>query len=70
MKRLVLSAIQFYRRCISPHFPPCCRYRPTCSEYALQAVQRYGVWKGGWMAIKRLGRCHPFSKRDWYDPVP
>ena len=45
-------------------------FRPTCSEYALQAVQRYGVWKGGWMAMKRLGRCHPFSKRDYYDPVP
>ena len=70
MKKILLACIQFYRRRISPLTPPCCRFRPTCSEYALQAVQKYGVLKGGWMAMKRLGRCHPFSKRDWYDPVP
>ena len=70
MKRLFLSLIRFYQRHISPCTPACCRFRPTCSEYALQAVQKYGVWKGGWMALKRLGRCHPFSKRDYYDPVP
>ena len=70
MKKFMLVCIQFYRRHISPLFPPCCRYRPTCSEYALQAIQKYGAWKGGWMALKRICRCHPFSKRDYFDPVP
>ena len=70
MKKFLLVCIQFYRRCISPHFPPCCIYRPTCSEYAVQAIQKYGALKGGWMALKRICRCHPFSKRDRYDPVP
>ena len=70
MKRFMLVCIQFYRRRISPLFPPCCRYRPTCSEYAVQAISRYGAWKGVWMAFRRICRCHPFSKRDWYDPVP
>ena len=46
------------------------RYRPTCSEYAVQAIQKYGALKGGWMALKRIGRCHPHSKWDWDDPVP
>ena len=70
MKRFVLSAIQFYRRCISPHFPPCCRFRPTCSAYAVQAIEKYGALKGGWLAFRRLLRCHPFYKGDTYDPVP
>ena len=70
MKKFLLVCIQFYRRRISHLFPPCCRYRPTCSEYALQAIQKYGAFKGGWMALKRICRCHPFSKRDWNDPVP
>ena len=57
-----------YRNFISPLKPPCCRYIPTCSEYALIAVEKYGVVHGGWMAIKRILRCHPFHKGG-YDPV-
>ena len=69
MTRLLLAAIRFYRRRISPLRKPCCRYIPTCSEYALEAVEKYGPWKGSWLALKRLLRCHPFHKGG-YDPVP
>ena len=69
MKRALLVAIRFYRRCISPLRKPCCRYIPTCSEYALEAVEKYGPWKGSWLALKRFLRCHPFHKGG-YDPVP
>ena len=69
MKRLLLAAIRFYRRQISPLRKPCCRYIPTCSEYALEAVEKYGPWKGSWLALKRLLRCHPCHKGG-YDPVP
>ena len=72
MKRLLLALIRFYRRHISPHFPPCCRYIPSCSAYAMEALTKYGAAKGGWLALKRLSRCHPFHKgeHDFYDPVP
>ena len=72
MKKLVLWAIKFYRRNISPLTPPSCRFRPTCSQYALEAVEKYGAIKGGWLALKRLSRCHPFhfKELDYYDPVP
>lgn len=70
MKALLLALIRFYRRHISPHTPPCCRFRPTCSCYAMQAIEKYGAARGGWLAVKRLARCHPFYKGDWYDPVP
>lgn len=70
MKALLLALIRFYRRHISPHTPPCCRFRPTCSCYAMQAIEKYGAARGGWLAAKRLARCHPFYKGDWYDPVP
>ncbi len=70
MKHLLLALIRFYRKHISPKFPPCCRYTPTCSQYALEAIGKYGAIKGGWMAFKRIMRCHPLSNRDWYDPVP
>ncbi len=70
MKRLLLSLIRFYQRRISPGLPSRCRYTPTCSQYALEAIERYGAIKGGWLALKRFLRCHPFSKRDYYDPVP
>ncbi len=70
MKRLLLAMIRFYRRYISPNKPPCCRYTPTCSQYALEAIEKYGALKGGWLALRRICRCHPFSKRGPYDPVP
>lgn len=70
MKTLLLKLIKFYQRHISPHTRPCCRFRPTCSAYALEAITKYGAWKGGKLAIKRLLRCHPFYKGDIYDPVP
>ena len=70
MKRLLLSIIRFYQKRISPGLPPRCRYCPTCSQYALEAIERYGAWRGGWLALKRFLRCHPFSRRDYYDPVP
>ena len=70
MKRVLLALISFYQSSISPWFPARCRFRPTCSAYAYEAIQKYGAVKGGWLAIKRLARCHPFSHRDIYDPVP
>ena len=70
MKRLLLAMIRFYRRYISPNKPPCCRYIPTCSQYAIEAIEKYGAIKGGWLAFKRICRCNPFSKRGPYDPVP
>ncbi|MGI6220884.1 MAG: membrane protein insertion efficiency factor YidD [Coriobacteriales bacterium] len=68
-KYIVLGLIRFYRACISPLLPPSCRYVPTCSEYAIIAVQRYGALKGSFLALKRIGRCHPFHEGG-YDPVP
>ena len=68
MKKLFLLLIQFYRLFLSPLKPPSCRYIPTCSEYAMIAVEKYGPWRGGWMAVKRILRCHPFHKGG-YDPV-
>ena len=65
----MLAVIRFYRKFISPCFPPRCRYIPTCSQYALEAVEKYGALKGGWLALKRVLRCHPFHKGG-YDPVP
>ena len=69
MKRFLLAAIRFYRRNISPLRKPCCRFIPTCSEYALEAVEKYGPWKGAWLSLRRLLKCHPFHKGG-YDPVP
>ena len=70
MKTVFLSLIRFYQRHISPCFPARCRFRPTCIAYALEAIQKYGALKGSFLALKRLLRCHPFYKGDWYDPVP
>lgn len=72
MKQVILFLIRFYRKSISPTRPPCCRFIPTCSAYALEAVERYGAWKGGLLALKRLCKCHPFHKQKSivYDPVP
>ena len=68
--RLVVLSLHGYRRLISPFLPPRCRFYPTCSRYAIHAIVHHGLRRGGWMAIKRLFRCHPLGK-DWgYDPVP
>ena len=69
MKRLLLLLVQVYRCCISPLLPPSCRYYPTCSAYAMEAIERYGARRGGWLALRRILRCHPFH-RGGYDPVP
>ena len=70
MKRLLLSLIRFYQKHISPAFPARCRYNPTCSRYAYEAITKYGALKGGFLALKRFLRCHPFHKGDYFDPVP
>ncbi len=70
MKRVLLALIRFYQKVISPAFPARCRYTPTCSQYALEAIERYGAMRGGWLALRRFLRCHPFHKGDFYDPVP
>ena len=70
MKKLFLLLIRFYQTAISPYFPARCRFRPTCSAYAYEAVSKYGVLKGTYLALKRILRCHPFYKGDLYDPVP
>ena len=72
MKELVLWLIRWYRTNVSPTRPPCCRFIPTCSAYALEAIEKYGLRKGGWLALKRLSKCHPFHRQSTieYDPVP
>ena len=69
MKWLLLALVRFYRSFISPLLPPSCRYVPTCSEYALIAIEKYGAMKGGWLSLKRILRCHPWHEGG-YDPVP
>ncbi len=69
MKHVFIAFIRFYQLAISPYFPARCRYQPTCSAYAVEALQKHGAWKGGWLAIKRIGRCHPWGG-DGFDPVP
>lgn len=70
MKPLMLALIRFYQRHISPGLPPRCRFYPTCSQYAVEAIEKYGPVRGGWLALKRFLRCHPFYKGDFFDPVP
>lgn len=72
MKKILLFLIRFYRKNISPMTPPSCRFIPTCSEYALVAVERFGPAKGSLLAAKRLSKCHPFHRQKTieYDPVP
>jgi hypothetical protein len=65
----LLWAIKFYKVAISPFTPATCRYNPTCSSYAIEAIQKHGGFKGGWLAIKRIGGCHPWGGKG-YDPVP
>ncbi len=67
--KLFLGLIGFYRAWISPMFGPSCRFTPTCSEYGLEAIRKHGPWKGGWLTVKRVLRCHPLTPSG-FDPVP
>ena len=69
MKYLFIFLVRFYQVVVSPLKPPTCRYTPTCSQYALEALKKYGAFKGGWLAIKRISSCHPWGGSG-YDPVP
>lgn len=69
LKNVVLTMIRFYRTAISPLTPPSCRFTPTCSGYAMEAIERFGPWRGGWLFLRRFARCHPFGGSG-YDPVP
>lgn len=69
MKTLAIYLIRFYQKAISPLLGPHCRFYPTCSQYALEAIQKYGFFKGGFLAAKRIAKCQPFHKGG-YDPVP
>lgn len=69
LSKILLIPIYFYKYSISPMLPPACRYTPTCSEYAIQAIKKYGPFKGVWLATKRICRCHPWGGHG-YDPVP
>jgi putative membrane protein insertion efficiency factor len=68
-RRIITLMIRGYQQVISPLLPPTCRFMPTCSDYALEAVSTYGVFKGGWLALKRILKCHPFHPGG-YDPLP
>ena len=70
MRKLLLCLIRFYQKHISPAFPARCRFSPTCSRYAYEAITKYGAIKGGFLALRRFLRCHPFYKGDYFDPVP
>jgi uncharacterized protein len=65
----VVGAIRIYQKLVSPNLGANCRYQPTCSSYAVEAITRFGVWRGSWMGVRRLARCHPL-KPGGYDPVP
>lgn len=69
MRAFALVLLRFYKRFISPLLPPACRFEPTCSVYAMGAIEKYGFARGSWLALKRLGRCHPLNPGGW-DPVP
>lgn len=66
---IMLGLVRFYQNCISPFTPPSCRFTPTCSQYALESLRKYGPWKGLWLTIKRILRCNPWGGSG-YDPVP
>ena len=72
MKKLLIKLVRLYQKYISPLRPACCRYIPTCSQYAVEALEKYGALKGSWLALKRFSRCHPFhlGEHDFYEPVP
>jgi putative membrane protein insertion efficiency factor len=69
MKRIALGLIKLYQNTISQVMPPSCRFIPTCSQYTYEAIQKYGIFKGGWLGAKRIASCHPFNPGG-YDPVP
>lgn len=69
LSKIMLALIWFYRNCISPLKPPTCRFTPTCSQYAVEAIKKHGPFKGGWLTLRRILRCHPFGGSG-YDPVP
>ncbi len=69
IRKAFLLPVYFYRYCISPFTPPSCRYTPTCSRYMVEAVMKYGIFKGGWLGVKRILRCNPWGGSG-YDPVP
>ncbi|AEI50083.1 membrane protein insertion efficiency factor YidD [Runella slithyformis] len=69
MKTILIFIVRAYQAALSPYLPNSCRYTPTCSHYMIQAVQKHGALKGGWMGLKRIGRCHPWGGHG-YDPVP
>jgi hypothetical protein len=68
-RQLLVLVVRIYQVSLGPLLPAACRYTPSCSAYAIEALQRYGALKGGWMAVRRIGRCHPF-RPGGYDPVP
>lgn len=68
LKKVFIGLVQFYQYAISPYLPNACRYTPTCSQYSIEAIQKYGVIKGTWLGIKRISRCHPWGGSG-YDPV-
>ncbi len=70
MKKLLLWLLRLYQKGVSPYTPSRCCFNPTCSQYAYQAITKYGALKGGWLALRRLLRCNPFYKGSPYDPVP
>ncbi|MDE5912040.1 MAG: membrane protein insertion efficiency factor YidD [Muribaculaceae bacterium] len=69
MRHLFIIPVRLYQLIISPMLPPSCRFTPTCSQYAIEALEKHGVIKGGWLTLKRIARCHPWGGSG-YDPVP
>ncbi|MBD5317439.1 MAG: membrane protein insertion efficiency factor YidD [Bacteroides sp.] len=69
LRKIFLLPVYFYRACISPLTPPSCRFTPTCSQYAIEAVMRHGILRGSWLTLRRIMRCHPWGGSG-YDPVP
>jgi len=69
MRWFFVLLVRAYQMILSPLLPPACRYYPSCSNYAIEALEKHGAWRGGWMAVRRIGRCHPF-RPGGFDPVP
>ena len=69
MRRILIALVRFYQIAVSPYFAPSCRFTPTCSSYTIESIRRHGIFRGSWLAIYRIGRCHPWCEGG-YDPVP